>query len=106
MRKVRFDMAAAAGEEKKPPEDGVEDRRPSEQTCDRNIGSAGENFRFYSPIAGTNAPLPPGRRMVCPMDPSHYSDYRRELGERLFCPEHQVPLIPALDTEFRIVFAT
>ena len=51
--------------------------------------------RGYVPLPGEDIPLPPGPRMVCPVDPAHYQIFRREADEELICPEHGVRLVLA-----------
>ncbi|RLB76853.1 MAG: hypothetical protein DRH24_17210 [Deltaproteobacteria bacterium] len=53
----------------------------------------------YEPPPGLSGPLPPGPLMVCPKDPEHYAVYATEEDEELFCPEHQVRLVPAPSEE-------
>ena len=50
--------------------------------------------RGYQPVPGKDVPMPPGRLMACPEDPSHYQTFQREVGETLRCPVHDVPLVP------------
>ncbi len=54
-----------------------------------------EAFRTYSPLAGEGGGVPAGTWMVCPQDPGHYRKRLRQKGQKLFCPEHGVPLVPA-----------
>lgn len=56
-----------------------------------------DSLRFmgdFQPAPGSAQPLPPGARMVCPVDPMHYSRRLRVAGQRLHCPEHEVELVP------------
>jgi len=57
----------------------------------------GESTRFmgdFQPAPGGPLPLPPGTKLVCPVSPSHYSRRLRVAGQRLYCPQHQVELVP------------
>lgn len=52
--------------------------------------------RGYIPPAGDGPPLPPGRVMVCPKDPTHYRTRRFAADEVIYCPEHpDQRLVPA-----------
>jgi predicted component of type VI protein secretion system len=55
--------------------------------------------RGFQPLPGDDDALPPGPLYVCPVDPSHYRAYQREVGQDLVCPEHEVPLRPAKGKE-------
>ncbi len=55
----------------------------------------GEAVAFYEPSAGEPQEVPAGTLMVCPVDPAHYRRRLRQKGQRLFCPEHGVDLVPA-----------
>lgn len=48
--------------------------------------------RGFSPIPGTGPAIPPGRLLVCPVDPAHFSDFDRGVEET--CPVHGVALVP------------
>jgi hypothetical protein len=52
--------------------------------------------RGYEPPPGVDWPVKPGKRMVCPVDPTHYATYQHDVGKVLTCPEHKgVVLVPA-----------
>jgi hypothetical protein len=53
-----------------------------------------ESLRSYRPPNGEPTP-PPSVLMVCPQDPAHYRKRLRQRGQKLFCPEHGRPLVPA-----------
>jgi len=53
-----------------------------------------EAFRLYEPPAGEHTP-PESVLMVCPIDPAHYQKRLRQKGQKLFCPQHGVPLVRA-----------
>ena len=67
-------------------------------------GDLSETLRGYEPAPG-GAPydrhpggpeeIPAGTLMVCPKDPDHYQRRLRQKGQKLFCPDHQVALVPA-----------
>jgi hypothetical protein len=48
----------------------------------------------YEPLPGGPPDVPVGTLMVCPVDPTHYSQPLRQKGQPLFCPDHGVPLTP------------
>ena len=52
-----------------------------------------ETFR-YTPPPGEGDAIPAGAMMVCPIDPAHYRKRLRQKGQRLFCPQHDVELVP------------
>lgn len=49
----------------------------------------------FEPLPGEPGEVPAGTWMVCPKDPTHYRRRLRQKGQRLFCPEHGVELVPA-----------
>jgi len=51
-------------------------------------------LRIFIPLPGEPDPIPAGTMMVCPVDPAHYRKLLRQKGQRLYCPEHQVELVP------------
>ena len=53
----------------------------------------------YQPAPGGPDDVPAGTDMVCPVDPDHYCKPLRQKGRRLFCPVHQVELIPAVGND-------
>lgn len=55
-----------------------------------------EEYKSYTPpILGLEQVDPPGPLRVCPIDPKHYSQYQHSQGQVLYCPQHDVELIPA-----------
>jgi hypothetical protein len=48
----------------------------------------------YNPLSGDPPPLPAGTLVVCPTDPTHCRKYLRQKGQRLYCAEHDVQLVP------------
>lgn len=54
-----------------------------------------EAVAFFEPQAGEPGEVPAGTLMVCPLDAAHYRRRLRQKGQRLFCPEHGVALVPA-----------
>jgi hypothetical protein len=59
------------------------------------IRSPLESVRLlFSPAPGGPQPIPATTIMVCPEDPSHYQRPLMFQGQRLFCPQHQVELVP------------
>jgi hypothetical protein len=60
------------------------------------LGIKGDLTRLlYEPPAGGPGEVPAGTLMVCPVDPAHYRRRLRQKGQRLFCSEHGVALVPA-----------
>jgi len=60
------------------------------------LGLKGDLTRLrYAPQAGGPGEVPAGTLMVCPLDPAHCRRRLRQKGQRLFCPEHGVALVPA-----------
>ena len=55
--------------------------------------------RTYRPRAGDHPPPPPSVWMVCPKHPTHSPTRLHQKGQKLFCPEHGVPLVPADSVE-------
>ena len=53
-----------------------------------------ELTRSYDPLPGEGDAIPVSTVMVCPVDPTHYRKHLRQKGQRLFCPEHGVELVP------------
>ncbi|MCX7681536.1 MAG: hypothetical protein N2508_06185 [Anaerolineae bacterium] len=51
----------------------------------------------YRPLPGEPEPVPAGTVMVCPVDPNHYRRRLQFTGQRLYCPEHNVDLVPEED---------
>jgi hypothetical protein len=49
----------------------------------------------YEPGLGEDTGVEGAVLMVCPEDPSHYQRYLQQKGQRLYCPQHGVPLVPA-----------
>lgn len=50
---------------------------------------------LYEPPPGEPGEISAGTLMVCPEDPGHYRRHLRQKGQRLFCPQHSVDLVPA-----------
>jgi hypothetical protein len=50
---------------------------------------------LYEPLPGEQGEIPAGALMVCPEDPSHYRRRLRQKGQRFYCPQHRVDLVPA-----------
>jgi hypothetical protein len=50
--------------------------------------------RFFEPLPGEEGGVSAGTMMVCPVDPSHYRKRLRQKGQVLFCPQHEVRLVP------------
>ena len=46
----------------------------------------------FEDVPGTGQPVPPGTRVVCPVDPTHLIKRLRVAGEK--CPQHHVELVP------------
>jgi hypothetical protein len=79
----------------------------SERGIERYLDSVGESessesessvpmpsFRgSYSGLPGTPGCIEVGRKMVCPIDPGHYSAYVQVRGEILYCPHHMTELV-------------
>jgi len=57
-----------------------------------------ELHRLYEPLPGEGGEIPAGTMMVCPVDPSHYRRRLQFAGQRLWCPEHKVGLVPEEST--------
>ncbi len=51
-------------------------------------------YRLYEPLPGEGGDIPAGTPMVCPVDPRHYRRRLQFQGQRLWCPEHKVALVP------------
>lgn len=49
---------------------------------------------LFSPAPGGPQPVQATTMMVCPVDPSHYQRPLMVQGQRLFCPQHGVELVP------------
>ena len=69
-------------------------------TGELGIKGSLESLRNYIPPAGEHTP-PPSILMVCPVDPAHYRKRLRQKGQKLTCPDHDVPLVPedSVETE-------
>lgn len=70
-------------------------RRRLRQIVDE-IGGEQAAARMFEPLPGEPSPVPPGTLMVCPEDPAHYRRRLQYAGQVFHCPEHDVPLVPAL----------
>lgn len=75
---------------------------PAHARVSAELGIKGglESLRLYVQPAGEHTP-PPGTLMVCPVDPAHYRKRLRQKGQKLTCPDHNVPLVPedSVETE-------
>jgi hypothetical protein len=58
-------------------------------------GNLHQVLRIYEPPPGDEDEIQPGTLMVCPVDPDHYQQRLRQRGQRLYCPDHEVGLVPA-----------
>jgi hypothetical protein len=58
-------------------------------------GVVAGGIHIYEPPAGGPGEVAAGTPMVCPVDPAHYRRRLRQKGQRLFCREHGVALVPA-----------
>jgi hypothetical protein len=69
----------------------LRERLPAE-----TLGSEAMVARFYEydPLPGEEDGVSAGTVMVCPVDPSHYRKRLRQKGQVLFCPQHEVRLVP------------
>jgi hypothetical protein len=69
--------------------------RVSSQLGAKAKGGLPSTLRGYEPLPGSGGEIPAGTLMVCPKDPDHYRRRLRQKGQRPFCPEHGVALVPA-----------
>jgi hypothetical protein len=48
----------------------------------------------YQGVPGLSLAKEPGALYVCPVDPSHYQQILQFKGQRLWCSQHEVELVP------------
>lgn len=76
--------------------DALREHPPARERLADILRAAGEDDLrlLYEPLPGPGGLLPAGAVVVCPVDPSHCRRRRQYKGQRLFCPEHGVELVP------------
>jgi hypothetical protein len=82
----------------------LQTRPPARTRVGEELGVKGYHLRItrgedaitfdYEPLPGKEDEIPAGTMMVCPVDATHYRRVLRQKGQRLYCPEHTVPLVP------------